>query len=95
MKAILSWGAALGVAGSTIIGSSIIGTNPALALPQEQILEKLGPVPVFTITDDKGAPLVASVPNKPKEGGVAGVFINRQDAEAFVDRLNKRWFKPR
>jgi len=41
------------VNGSAIMGSSLIGGMPVLVLPQEQILQKLGPVPVFTITDNK------------------------------------------
>ena len=53
--------------------------NSVLALPQEQILQKLGPVPVFTITDSKGAPLVASVPNAKNKAAVAGVFINQEE----------------
>ena len=61
MKSMNRWGATLGIAGSAIIGSSLIGTTQALALPQDQIVKKLGSIPVFTITGNKGAPLVASV----------------------------------
>lgn len=97
MKSMSRWGA-LGVAGSAIIGSSLIGIMQALALPQEQIVKKLGPVPVFTITDSKGAPLVASVPSQQNQGAqnrqsqtsVAGVFINQSDAQAFVEDLKKK-----
>lgn len=98
MKSMSRWGA-LGVAGSAIIGSSLIGITQALALPQEQIVKKLGPVPVFTITDNKGAPLVASVPSQQNQQGaqnrqsqtsVAGVFINQSDAQAFVEDLKKK-----
>jgi nickel transport protein len=90
IKSVIRWSLTLGITGSAIIGSSVIGALEVLALPQDQILQKLGPVPVFTITDNKGAPLVASVPNQKQQSGVAGVFINRQDAQAFIDRLNKK-----
>lgn len=96
MKSMVRWGATLGLAGSAIIGSSFIGSMGALALPQEQIVQKLGPVPVFTITDQKGAPLVASVPNEQNNGqnqqpkSIAGVFINQQDAQAFVEQLKTK-----
>lgn len=90
MKAIIRWTATLGLAGSAIIGSSVVNSRQVLALPQEQILQKLGPVPVFTITDNKGAPLVASVRNQKNQAGVAGVFINRQDAQAFIEQLKKK-----
>ena len=56
MKSVGRWGVTLGLVGTTIMGSSLIGSTQVLALPQEQILEKLGPIPVFTITDNKGAP---------------------------------------
>lgn len=98
MKLMSRWGATLGIAGSAIIGSSLVGIMQVLALPQEQIVQKLGAVPVFTITDNKGAPLVASVPNPKNQGSaanpqkktsVAGVFINQRDAQAFVQKLEK------
>lgn len=100
MKSMNRWGATLGIAGSAIIGSSLIGTMQALALPQDQIVKKLGAVPVFTITDSKGAPLVASVPKNQNQGAasnrqnqqtsVAGVFINQKDAQAFVEQLKTK-----
>jgi nickel transport protein len=61
----------------------------ALALPQEEVLQKLSPVPVFTITDAQGAPLVASLSKEGEDinASLAGVFIHKRDADAFVDRL--------
>lgn len=85
-----SLGAKLGIVSSAIVGSAIIGTLSAIALPQDQIVQKLGSVPVFTITDAKGAPLVASNNDNQKQGGVAGVFINQKDAEAFVNELKTK-----
>ena len=90
MKSMLSLGAKLGIVSSAIVGSAIFGTMSAFSLPQDQIIQKLGPVPVFTITDAKGAPLVASNEGNKKEGGVAGVFINQKDAEAFVNQLKTK-----
>lgn len=95
MKSILRWGAALGILGSAIMGSTLTGNLRALALPQEQILQKLGSVPVFTITDSQGAPLVATPPqnaqnqNQQAQSPVAGVFISQKDAQAFVNNLKK------
>ncbi len=90
MKSMFNWGAKLGIVGSAIVGSAIVGTLSAIALPQDQIVQKLGPVPVFTITDAKGAPLVASNNDNKKEGGVAGVFINQRDAVEFVNQLKTK-----
>ena len=51
-----------------------------------ELLEKLDPVPVFTIADLEGAPLVA---NQNEESAIAGVFISREDANDFVAQLDR------
>lgn len=82
--------AVLSLVGSTILGPSLMGDMRALALPPEQILQKLRPVPVFTITNQEGAPLVASISDGNDNSSVAGVFISRSDAENFVNQLTQR-----
>ncbi len=66
----------------------------ALALPEPQILEKLREVPVFTITDAQGTPLVNSVPKQGQgqsgNASVARIFISQKDAQAFVEQLKTR-----
>lgn len=89
MKSFVRWSATLSLVGSAVLGSSLIGNLRALALPQDQVLQKLQPVPVFTITDPQGAPLVASVNEGNKKGNVAGVFISQKDAQAFIEKLKK------
>ncbi|MGB3536282.1 MAG: Tic22 family protein [Microcoleaceae cyanobacterium] len=75
---------------SRFIGSSLLGTSPAVALTEAEILEKLNSVPVFTVTDPNGAPLVATVPQEGSDASsVAGVFISRQDALNFVNNLKQ------
>jgi nickel transport protein len=75
---------------SRVLGSSLFGTSPAIALTEEEILTKLKGVPVFTVTDPNGAPLVATVPQDGSEASsVAGVFISRQDAVNFVNNLKQ------
>lgn len=95
MKSLVRWTTTLGLVGSTVLGSLLTSNLAAQALPENQIVQKLQSVPVFTVTDAQGAPLVASTP-QPQTGGnanaqanqsVAGVFISRRDAQAFVDRL--------
>lgn len=51
-----------------------------------EILEKLDPIPVFTIADLKGAPLVA---NHNEESAITGVFISQEDANEFVAKLDR------
>jgi hypothetical protein len=84
LKSWIRWGATLSLVGTTLLGSWSIGTLKAWALPAEQVLEKLNPVPVFTIADEQGAPLVASGKDQAK---VAGVFMSQQDAQTFVGKL--------
>lgn len=94
MKSLVRLGAILGIAGTTLLGSLPIANMSALAIPQPQILEKLRPVPVFTITDAAGAPLVASVPKQGQgqtgNASVAGIFISQKDAQAFVEQLKTK-----
>lgn len=84
IKLLVRWGATLGIAGTAFIGSGIVTNLTALALPEDQVLKKLDPVPVFTIADEQGAPLVASGEDQAK---VAGVFISQDDANQFVNQL--------
>lgn len=84
IKPLIRWSITLGVAGATFLSWSAIENLMAIALPEAQVLEKLDPVPVFTIADEKGAPLVASGDDKAK---VAGVFISQGDANEFVNQL--------
>lgn len=88
MKSLVRWSATLGLVGTSLLGSFLLPNLPALALPDEQVVQKLQAVPVFTITDAKGAPLVASVPNNQnKPISVAPAFLSQRDAQAFVDKL--------
>ncbi len=85
MKKLSRWGKVLGLVGSLILTSSF-GTNlKAIALPEADILKALQ-VPVFTIADDQGVPLIAVVDNNQK---VTGVFISQKDAQEFFQQLQK------
>ena len=64
-----------------------IGTQSALALTLDEIVEKLRAVPVFTITDSEGLPLVQTIENQGQTASAMGVYISRQDAENFINRL--------
>lgn len=76
----------LSLIGTTILGSWLIQGVKVFALPKDVILEKLNPVPVFTVADSNGAPLIASTEDKKK---VAGVFISQADANSFVKKLKE------
>ncbi len=88
MKSLVRLSAVLGIVASSLVGPSLKDMS-ALALSEKEVLQKLTPVPVFTITDQNGSPLVASIKREGDEGNasVAGVFISKSDADAFVDKL--------
>ncbi len=76
-----------------LVSTALVGTLSsfaALALPPAQVRSTLAPIPVYTITDNEGKPLIANVPsaNNPNvTESIAGVFISRQDADAFLNQL--------
>jgi Tic22-like family len=88
MKSFFRWSTTLGLVGSVLIGSFFAGSLRVLALTAEQVAERLRPVPVFTLTDREGSPLVATAEGQ--EGTpVAGVFISQQDAQTFLNNLRE------
>lgn len=90
MKSLIRWSTTVGLVGTTLVGSLWLGAVKALALTPDQIMSKLREVPVFTIANAQGAPLVAS-PSKGQKGpAVAGVFINQKDAQNFLDGLKSK-----
>ena len=89
MKALIRWSATLSLVGGVLLGSLVTGNTRALALTQAQVAERLRPVPVFTLTDGQGSPLVAS-PQEGQQGPpIAGVFISQQDAQNFLTSLRQ------
>ncbi|HEY9906231.1 MAG TPA: Tic22 family protein [Thermosynechococcaceae cyanobacterium] len=90
MKSLVRWSATIGLVGSVLAGSFLATASQVLALPKEQIIQKLRPIPVFTIANGQGAPLVASPPQGQKGQPVAGVFISQQDAQTFLESLKTR-----
>lgn len=86
-KSMIKLLSALGLVGATVLSLGWGENLKAWALPAEQIQEKLNPVPVFTIADEQGAPLVASGEDNSK---VAGVFISQTDANNFVSELQTK-----
>ncbi len=94
MKSLIRSWRSVGILAATLLGTLGAPNLSALALPAEQVRSTLAPIPVFTITDADGKPLVASVPNATNPSAtpesVAGVFISRQDADAFLQQLRTR-----
>lgn len=94
MKSLIRSWRSISILTATLLGTLGAPNLSALALPAEQVRSTLAPIPVFTITDSEGKPLVASVPNPSNANAtpesVAGVFISRQDADSFLQQLRTR-----
>ncbi len=91
MKSLVRWSTTVALVGSTVVGTLVAGGLRALALTQEQIVQKLQAVPVFTIANSQGVPLtLSSRQNNGQQASlIAGAFISQRDAQAFFDSLKK------
>ena len=87
MKSLIRWSTNLGIASGALLSAMLLNTLSVLALTPEQITQKLGPIPVFTLTDDKGAPLVSNPPKDQKANPIARIFMSQKDAQEFLARL--------
>ena len=87
MKSLMRWSATVSLIGGVVCSTFLAGTARVLSLTTEQVVERLRSVPVFTLTNQEGAPLVASPAEGENRRPVAGVFISRQDAQTFLDNL--------
>jgi hypothetical protein len=78
---------------TAIATAALTTTFSAEALTEAQVLERLNGIPVFTITDAAGAPLLGSVPNQPaganKPNQVLLFFLNPDDAQATLNQIKK------
>ena len=90
-KSLVKLAATAGVAGA--IAVSPMFTLKAEALTEVQVLERLGSIPIFTITDDKGSPLLGSVPQqpntKPDDSQVLFFFLGPDEAQSMLDQVQK------
>lgn len=78
----------VGLTATTILGATFLATFQVLALPQEEVVQKLSPIPVFTLTNDAGDPLLFQVANNPKAARM-NLFVSPQDAQTFVAKLKQ------
>lgn len=86
MKSLAQWGATIGLIGSTVLTTWFGNPMKALALPDADVFKVLEPIPVFTIANDKGAPLVGVDNNKQQ---FTLVFISQEEAKKSYQQLAK------
>ena len=87
MNSLMRWSTTLGLVGSTVLATWLGQTLKVLALPTDDVIKILQGVPVFTISDAQGAPLVAIGEGNKK---VTGVFMSQQEAQNFFNQLKKQ-----
>ncbi len=80
---------ALCLVSSALVGSLLVGATQVFALTQEQIIQKLKPIPIFVLSGSKGEILSVAPPNGQKGRSLAGAFISRKDAQSFLDNVVK------
>jgi hypothetical protein len=86
MKSFVRWSATISLVGGVLLGSLFAGSTEVQALTEEQVVERLRPVPVFALAGADGSPLVAS-PEGQEGPSIANVFISQRDAETFLTNL--------
>ncbi len=90
MKSLIHWTLTLGLTAGAFIGPSIIRPIPAIAIPESEAVKRFERIPVFTVTNPAGSPILATLPNpqdKTKQIQVANFFIDEKDAQAFLKAL--------
>lgn len=87
MKPLIRWSTTLTLVGSILFGSLFLNNLRALALTDEQVMERLATVPVFTLADGEGSLVVATFAEQENSAPVATVFISHQNAQNFLQNM--------
>lgn len=85
MKSLIRSCVKVGIVGTAILGSWFVQNLAAIALPKEQIIEKLQAIPVFAVGDDKGLASTEIEGNK-----VPLTFISQEDAKKNIEAFKSK-----
>ncbi|NJO78274.1 MAG: hypothetical protein HC827_06905 [Cyanobacteria bacterium RM1_2_2] len=91
MRSLFRWSKTLGWVGGILLGSLIASSLPVLALTDEEVIQRLRPVPVFTLANEQNNLLLLRCPGQ-NEGETVQciyVFIGPQDAQGFLAGLRR------
>jgi hypothetical protein len=78
-----------------LVGISLISTfwmpiKLANAMPESDALKRLEPIPVFTLTNAQGIPILGSITdpkNKGKKIQIATFFMSQEDAQSLLTKI--------
>ncbi|GET41963.1 Tic22 family protein [Microseira wollei] len=96
MKSFLRWSATLGLLGTALVSGALANVPEALALPEEQVVQRLRTVPVFMIAKADGGVLSQCLDptngqqvncDNEKKVLVTPAFISQRDAQTVLQRL--------
>jgi Tic22-like family len=85
IKSLLKLATVIGVVGAIVVAP--VATFRAEALTEAQAFERLNSIPVFTITDDKGNPLLGSQKNGGAQQQILLFFLNPDDAKSMLGQI--------
>lgn len=70
-------------------GASLLTSPLALALTQDEIVNKLQPIPVFLILNSEGRPLSASTSETDNADRIPTVFVDLETAQSYLGRAQE------
>jgi len=90
MKSLLHWSVIASLLGSSLVGPSLLKITRAMALPESEVIKRLQSVPVFTVTNEKGSPILISDPKQKTGPQVATFFVSQKEAQGLLNQIKTR-----
>lgn len=90
MKLLVRWSVVIGLLGSSLLGPSLLGSMSAIALPEAEVLKRLQSIPVFTVANEQGSPILASDPQQKNGPQIATFFVSQKEAQGFLNQIKAK-----
>lgn len=90
MKLLARWSVVIGLVGSSLLGPSLLRSMSAIALPEAEVLKRLQTIPVFTVANAQGSPILASDPQQKNGPQIATFFVSQKEAQGFLNQIKAK-----
>lgn len=93
MRSLVKLGLTLSLLGGAVVGSVVVKTPTAMAIPEADALKRLDPIPVFAVANQDNVPILGSVANpkdKSKQIQFMTFYMSQQDAQGLVTMLKSQ-----
>jgi len=90
MNPLLRWSVIASLLGSSLLGPSLLRITRAIALPESEVIKRLETVPVFTVTNEKGSPVLISDPKQKAGPQVATFFVSQKEAQGLLNQIKTK-----